>query len=563
MKNYLITMTILLTACSTTDEANIISTGKPMYYGDPDTTQAHQAVVYLLLTTNQGQGLCTGTLISSEYILTAGHCVEGVSSVDIYFGNNDSSFTTERTSSEIIQHPQYYSSTSEIRNDIALIRMSQAAPISITPIPPLPNNLAISDSDEGSLPLTFVGFGETESGQTGTKLYFVGTLDQQCSGTNICTISGRPYQLPAGSISYLQTSGGPCSGDSGGPAFITRNAKEYVVGVTSYGDPDCNVYGVSTKVDSFITWINGYTGTVTTENCTNNVDDDGDGDIDCDDSDCNSNPACVVVPENCTNGIDDDGDGAVDCDDSDCNSNPACSAITENCTNGIDDDGDGLVDCADPNCVNHSNCQPLVAEICTNGIDDDGDGDIDCFDADCASLSVCTERVENCLNYTDDDGDGAADCDDVDCADEPICAGRFTEICDNGIDDDGDGKIDCNDPGCRTFFECTPPIEICNNSIDDDGDGFADCSDADCASYAGCNNVNRELCANGKDDDGDGLVDCADPDCISYSRCSPSSASDTGCSCSSAGSKHHKQSPVSLFILLGLSVAGVFRRHYI
>jgi hypothetical protein len=53
----------------------------------------------------------------------------------------------------------------------------------------------------------------------------------------------------------------------------------------------------------------------------------------------------TVSQENCTNGIDDDGDGLADAADPDCAPPP-----TEVCDNGIDDDGDNLVDRADPDC---------------------------------------------------------------------------------------------------------------------------------------------------------------------------------------------------------------------
>jgi hypothetical protein len=53
----------------------------------------------------------------------------------------------------------------------------------------------------------------------------------------------------------------------------------------------------------------------------------------------------TVSQENCTNGVDDDGDGLVDSLDPDCAPPPA-----EICDNGIDDDNDGLADAADPDC---------------------------------------------------------------------------------------------------------------------------------------------------------------------------------------------------------------------
>jgi hypothetical protein len=52
-----------------------------------------------------------------------------------------------------------------------------------------------------------------------------------------------------------------------------------------------------------------------------------------------------VSPENCSNGIDDDGDGLADGRDPDCFVTPE-----EICDNGIDDDGDELVDADDPDC---------------------------------------------------------------------------------------------------------------------------------------------------------------------------------------------------------------------
>jgi hypothetical protein len=97
-----------------------------------------------------------------------------------------------------------------------------------------------------------------------------------------------------------------------------------------------------------------------TENCANNIDDDGDGLIDCNDPDCSGAAACVTPTppgvENCTNGVDDDGDGNIDCNDPDCAGSAACQAATptppgtENCANNVDDDGDGLIDCKDPDC---------------------------------------------------------------------------------------------------------------------------------------------------------------------------------------------------------------------
>ncbi len=58
--------------------------------------------------------------------------------------------------------------------------------------------------------------------------------------------------------------------------------------------------------------------------------------------------------EDCGNEIDDNGDGLIDCDDPICGYHPDCGG--EDCTNGSDDNGDGLIDCDDPDCVGHPDC---------------------------------------------------------------------------------------------------------------------------------------------------------------------------------------------------------------
>jgi len=549
-----------------------------IYYGTRDTTAAHQAVV--LLYDDRSGSMCTGTLITSTWVLTAAHCVVGLSSLDVYFGNDQNSFTAQRTSAQLVRHPNYVGTSTNVANDIALVRLSQAAPSTVIPIPPLPPSLALSQADINAY-LEFVGFGVTETGSSGVKLTVDQRLGAECSTTSACNLNQSPYQIPGGSIAYTQSGGGPCSGDSGGPAFIVRSGTEYVAGVTSYGDQNCTQYGVSTKVDFFYNWIMSYTGGATSENCSNGTDDDGDGQIDCADPDCASAANCqtsactspvtlacgqtlsgttagkstlFTTYGSCTSSWTEDGPelayalrpgsgqsvtvtvtmgaAATDldvflvkgtCGNSGCNAssvNDAGQAETLQFT------ADGsqyyvIVDTfANPgNFTITATCTGgTPAENCTNGADDDGDGRVDCADADCASAPNCQSASENCTNNLDDDGDGLVDCDDADCRQTAACQ-TATETCGNGVDDDSDGFVDCDDADCNGHAYCAGSSrELCDNDLDDDEDGLVDCDDPDCATATACP-IPQEYCTNGVDDDGDAFVDCEDADCRTHSAC--------------------------------------------
>ena len=209
----------------------------------------------------------------------------------------------------------------------------------------------------------------------------------------------------------------------------------------------------------------------TPEDCADNIDNDGDGLVDCQD------PQCGCAPENCTDNVDNDGDSLPDCFD------PDCDCAPEDCRDNIDNDGDEFVDCLDPQC----DCAP---EDCADNIDNDTDGLVDCFDPACD----CTP--ENCTDNVDNDGDALVDCYDPQCDCVP-------EICSDGVDNDGDGRVDCHDPQC----DCSP--ENCRDNIDNDLDGAVDCVDTDCDCVP-------EVCFDGADNDADGLIDCGarpDPEC--------------------------------------------------
>ncbi len=246
-----------LLACAPADsgvelEGEELSASEKIYYGSAPNSDHHYATVSL----HQRFGgsvikspMCSGTLIAEDVVLTAAHCVESwggsvlnASQLAVYVGENPYVDLSSHvyTVSEIEQHSSFNSSA--LTNDIALVRLDSSV-TEATPVPHLPSSSGLGSSDVGN-DLNFAGFGTTESGSYGQLLQ----VDQTLRGVYSTTIF------------YRQSSGGPCSGDSGGPAYYQVGTDWYVVGVTSYGDWACTNYGVSTKVDAYDTWIDSFVG---------------------------------------------------------------------------------------------------------------------------------------------------------------------------------------------------------------------------------------------------------------------------------------------------------------
>jgi hypothetical protein len=237
---------------------------QPIINGTID--QDHPFVVGL--TDNIGDSFCTGTYVGDRTIVTAAHCFEGGPPPSfVYFGINidlDADRCNDGDASACDRfipvelegsgpHPDFNPDTDA--NDIGVVKLSRE-PLGVAPslFLRIDEGNGFSLNDEGAS-VVFSGFGVT-NGQTqaenGLLLKVDGIIDKIGPDANI--IGGG---IDRNMIFYTQESGGPCSGDSGGPMFLTRDGVEFLAGVTSFGDPDCVAFGVSTRVDTFTDLITG------------------------------------------------------------------------------------------------------------------------------------------------------------------------------------------------------------------------------------------------------------------------------------------------------------------
>jgi MYXO-CTERM domain-containing protein len=213
-------------------------------------TTEHPAVAFLYseFSDRDDAQLCSGTLITPRVILTAAHCVEFPNGAPeqylAYFGTN----VTVETDTGAIDtipitayefHPQWNIDNLEAGNDIGLVALQRpiqgVVPIDINR-EPLENHIGED--------VQLVGWGRTsgEGEDFGVKREATTTL------------TAAEDLL----IQYGSAAANTCQGDSGGPNFMVIDGVEVIAGITSYGNVGCNDYGVGTRVDKFINFIDDF-----------------------------------------------------------------------------------------------------------------------------------------------------------------------------------------------------------------------------------------------------------------------------------------------------------------
>ena len=195
----------------------------PIFGGEPTAPGAWPAVVAITI----GNLLCTGTLVSSNVVLTAAHCLENNPSVDnmrVRLGDdiNGGAHTVAVIAYEA--DPEFCASDTckEDIHDYGYLVLKDAQ----TQVGEFPRVIASQDEWDEAMqvdaPITVVGFGLDEKMLTGIKRQVEVPITRFSK-------SGLEFQAGGGGLDS-------CQGDSGGPAFARLPSGEYVLaGVTSRG----------------------------------------------------------------------------------------------------------------------------------------------------------------------------------------------------------------------------------------------------------------------------------------------------------------------------------------
>ena len=254
--------------------------GSPVVGGTTVRRGAYPDVVAVL--TRDG-GMCTGTLLAADLVVTAGHCAEaGLAEVIV----------------DTVDLAQPGGQRRKVKWSKAYPKWLETYDVGIGMLenPVYAKQRAVAQGCTAKqlaagTKLTVVGFGlTTKTGQgDNTRLHQakLPVIDPLCTEDVSC----QAAIAPGGEFTAGGDGVDACFGDSGGPVYITTKAGPALLGIVSrgllsWGNP-CGEGGVYVRADKVVKWIEAETGRVLDRaDCDGPADDAGAADADVETGGC-------------------------------------------------------------------------------------------------------------------------------------------------------------------------------------------------------------------------------------------------------------------------------------
>ena len=250
VRNFIINVTVMV--------GILIFGGLPalaITYGDSDGNGHPNVGVLVFEDGGEKVGLCSGTLISSDVFLTAGHCTAylsmlGIDAVWVSFDPVFDPASSMLISGTYYTNPDYYIRSFAAESDLGVVVLDE--PVNgITPasLPTLGLLDEIGPRGLRHQQFTAVGYGDIQPSIGHGPPIFNDFGIRRVAASTFNALNNNWLRL---SGNKATGNGGTCYGDSGGPNFLGAGINEtnIIAGITVTGDAMCLATNVDLRLDT-------------------------------------------------------------------------------------------------------------------------------------------------------------------------------------------------------------------------------------------------------------------------------------------------------------------------